>query len=110
MKSLKLHRRFILGIELLQALYARAGIGMGLAVGMQRGHPTAISLLEFLQATVRAHSELPVQVEKIDLVNHAVSPVARWCSCTRLSTRTTVAGPASLAQDWRHRKHILSLT
>ena len=48
MKALKLHRRFILGIELLQALYARAYIALGLAVGVQRGYPAAVSLLEFL--------------------------------------------------------------
>ena len=94
MKSLKLHRCVILGIELLQALYARAGIALWLPVGMQRGHLAAISLLEFLQAAVRAHPELPVQVEKIDLVNHAVSPVAWWSSCTRLMTRATVMGPS----------------
>lgn len=93
MKSLKLHRCFILGIELLQALNARAGIALGLTVGMQRRYPAAVSLLEFLQAAVRAHPELPVQVEKIDLVNHASSPVARWWSCMRLTTRATAAGP-----------------
>ncbi len=92
MKSLELHRRFILRIELLQALHARTGIAMRLAVGMQRRYPAAVSLLEFLQAAVGAHAELPVQVEKIDLVNHAVSPVARCCPCTRPTTRATAAG------------------
>ena len=92
MKALKLHRRFILGIELLQALYTRAYITLGLAVGVQRGYPAAVSLLEFLQAAVGAYPELPVQVEKIDLVNHAVSPVA-WWFCTRLTTRGTAPAP-----------------
>ena len=94
MKSLKLHRCFILGIELLQALYVRARIAFGFAVGMQRRYPAAVSLLEFLQPAVGAHSELPIQVEKIDLINHAVSPVAWWWSCTRLTIRATAAGPS----------------
>ena len=93
MKSLKLHRCFILGIELLQPLYARTGIALWFAVWMQRGYLAAISLLEFLQAAVGAHSQLPVQVEKIDLVNHAFSPVAWWFR-TRLTTGATAAAPA----------------
>jgi hypothetical protein len=94
MKSVECHRRFILGIELLQALHARTGIVLGFVIGMQRGYQAAIRLLEFRQVTARAHPELPVQVEKIDLVNHALSPVAWWWPRIHLVTPASAVAPA----------------
>ena len=76
MKPLEFDRRIVLHVELLQALRtARVGVTLKLAVRMQRGYAAAISLLERLQIAVRAYPQLPVQLEKIDLIGHALSPV-----------------------------------
>jgi len=79
MKPLKRHRRLVLNIELLQALRGvRTRIPLEarrFTVGMQSGNAAAIGLLEFLQIAIGPHSELSVQVEKVDLVTHAVFPL-----------------------------------
>ena len=76
MKPLEFDRRIVLHVELLQTLRAaRVGVTLKLAVRMQRGYAAAIGLLERLQVAVGAHPQLPVQLEKIDLIGHALSPV-----------------------------------
>jgi len=76
MNPLEFDRCIVLHVELLQTLRAaRVGIAVKFAIRMQRGYAAAISLLERLQVAVRAYPQLPVQLEKIDLVSHALSPV-----------------------------------
>lgn len=76
MKPLEFHRRFVLHVELLQALRAaRVDVTRKFPVGMQHGYTAPVSLLERLQVAVVTHPQLSIQLEKIDLVCHALSPV-----------------------------------
>jgi hypothetical protein len=82
MKPLEFHCRLVLNIQLLQTLRAARVPVPGLPVRMQHGYAAAVRPLEFVQTAIGAHPELPIQLEKIDLVGHAFSPVAWWRSCT----------------------------
>ena len=111
MKPLEFDRRIVLHVELLQALRtARVGVTLKLAVRMQRGYAAAISLLERLQVAVRAYPQLPVQLEKIDLVSHALSPVHGGVPAYAWPFGRPGWDSASLAQERPLRKHILRLT
>jgi len=78
MKPLEFHRRLVLNIKLLQALRAARVLvpllPRRLAVRMQRGNAAAVRPFEFFQTAIGAHPELPIQIQKIDLVGHACFP------------------------------------
>ncbi len=79
MKAFKLDCRVILGVKLLQPLCgARISVPAGFAIGMQPRYAATVGLFELLEPTVAVKPQLSVQVEKIYLVSHAISPAA-WC-------------------------------